>query len=70
MIDGVHINVDTTPGTCVVGPNRYDPEAGLNAFEMLDPKVIRRGLPNNGSLPILLSILPLLLNLVRAVRNV
>jgi hypothetical protein len=70
VIDGVHINVDTTPGASVIGSNRYDPETWLDAFEMLDPKVIRGRLPDNGGLPVLLSILPLLLNLVRSVRNV
>ena len=45
-------------------------ERVLNAFEMSLPKLVRRRLTDNASFTVLFTILPLLLNLVRSVRNV
>ena len=70
MVQRIGVDVDAAPDAGVVGSDRYDPKAWLDALEMSFPKIVRRRLADNACFTVLFTILPLLLNLVRAVRNV
>lgn len=70
MVQRILVDVNASPDAFVVCPDRDNPKAWLNAFEMSLPKLVRRRLTDNASFTVLFTILPLLLNLVRAVRNV
>lgn len=70
MVQRVGVDVDATPDAGVVGSNRYDPKAWFDSFEVLLPKIVRRRLAYNPCLPILFTICSLLINHVRAVRDI
>ena len=70
MVEGIGVDVDAAPDTRVVGSDRYDPKAWLNALEMSFPKIVRRRLTDNACLTVLFTILPLLLHFVSAISYV
>jgi hypothetical protein len=70
MIQGILINIDATPYTSVVSPNRNNPKTRFNTIKVVSPKVISGWVADNHSLPSLLSVSSRFLDPIRPIRYI
>jgi hypothetical protein len=70
MIQGVLININTSPNAGVIGTNGNDAKRRLDTFQMLVPKIIGRGLSNDDGFTGLLAIALLAFDFVGPIGDI